>query len=165
MNDVERQLMELGIPAMTRHNEVAPGQYEIAPMFEHANVAVDHQMLTMHVLRTTAPSHGFVCLMHEKPFAGVNGSGKHNNWAICTDTGVNLLDPQDETHTNMQFLVFLCAVMKAVHQHGALLRASVASAGNDHRLGANEAPPAIVSIFMGEMLSDILEQLETGKTK
>ena len=165
MNDVERQLMELGIPAMTRHNEVAPGQYEIAPMFEHANVAVDHQMLTMHVLRTTAPNHGFVCLMHEKPFAGVNGSGKHNNWAICTDTGVNLLDPQDDTHTNMQFLVFLCAVMKAVHQHGALLRASVASAGNDHRLGANEAPPAIVSIFMGEMLSDILEQLESGKTK
>ena len=156
--------MELGIPAMTRHNEVAPGQYEIAPMFEHANVAVDHQMLTMHVLHTTAPNHGFVCLMHEKPFAGVNGSGKHNNWAICTDTGVNLLDPQDETHTNMQFLVFLCAVMKAVHQHGALLRASVASAGNDHRLGANEAPPAIVSIIMGEMLSDILEQLETEKT-
>jgi glutamine synthetase len=165
MHEVEQRLFELGVPVATRHNEVAPGQYEIAPIFENANVATDHQMLMMHVLETVAPHHGLRCLLHEKPFAGVNGSGKHNNWSISTDTGVNLLDPQDETHTNMQFLVFLCAIMRAVDLHADLLRASIASAANDHRLGANEAPPAIISIFMGEMLSDILDQLEKGDAK
>jgi len=162
MTDAEQRLVELGIPVRTRHNEVAPGQYELAPVFELANIASDHQMLTMHVLESTAKRHGFVCLLHEKPFKGVNGSGKHNNWSICTDTGVNLLDPQNETHTNMQFLVFLTAVIRALDQYGDLLRASIASAGNDHRLGANEAPPAILSIFLGDMLSDILDQLEQG---
>jgi glutamine synthetase len=165
MHEVERRLFELGVPVATRHNEVAPGQYEIAPVFENANVATDHQMLIMHVLETVAPHHGLRCLLHEKPFAGINGSGKHNNWSISTDTGVNLLDPQEETHTNMQFLVFLCGVMRAVDVHADILRASIASAANDHRLGANEAPPAIISIFMGEMLTDILDQLERGETK
>jgi glutamine synthetase len=162
MSEVERRLMELGIPVKTRHNEVAPGQYELAPHAENANVAADHQMLTMHLLRTCASHHGLVCLLHEKPFAGVNGSGKHNNWSIATDTGHNLLDPQEEAHTNMQFLVFLMAVVRAVDLHADLLRASVAGAANDHRLGANEAPPAIMSVFLGEMLSDILDQLERG---
>ena len=165
MAEVEQRLFELGIPVKTRHNEVAPGQFELAPTFEAANVAVDHQMLTMHVLRTTAPSHGFACLLHEKPFAGVNGSGKHINWSISTDTGVNLLDPRSDTHTNMQFLVFLCSVIRAVDLHADLLRASIATAGNDHRLGANEAPPAIMSIFLGEMLTDILDQLESGRPR
>ncbi|MEY3025633.1 MAG: hypothetical protein RLZZ238_530 [Planctomycetota bacterium] len=165
MAEVEERLFELGVPIKTRHNEVAPGQYEIAPTFENANVAVDHQMLTMSVLRETAERHGFVCLLHEKPFAGVNGSGKHNNWSISTDTGVNLLDPRDETHTNMQFLTFLCAVIRAVDLHAELLRGSIASAANDHRLGANEAPPAIMSIFLGDMLTDILGQLEAGNPK
>ncbi len=163
MAEAEHRLYELGIPVATRHNEVAPGQYEIAPTFENANVAGDHQMLTMHILSTVAVQHGFVCLMHEKPFAGVNGSGKHNNWAIATDTGVNLLDPRDETHTNMQFLVFLTAVIRGVDLHADLLRASIASAANDHRLGANEAPPAIISIFLGNMLEDILDQVEKGE--
>lgn len=163
MIEAEQRLYELGIPISTRHNEVAPGQYEIAPTFENANVATDHQMLTMHILRTVARHHGFVCLMHEKPFAGINGSGKHNNWSIATDTGVNLLDPRDETHTNMQFLVYLTAVIRAVDRHADLLRASIASAGNDHRLGANEAPPAIISIFLGDMLTDILDQIEKGE--
>lgn len=162
MQEAERRMYRLGIPVKTRHNEVAPGQYEIAPMFEASNVATDHQMLTMHVLRSTAAEFDLVCLLHEKPFAGVNGSGKHNNWSMATDTGVNLLDPRDETHTNMQFLVFLTAVIRAVDLHADLLRASIASAGNDHRLGANEAPPAILSIFLGDMLSDILEQVEKG---
>jgi glutamine synthetase len=165
MAEVERRLFELGVPVKTRHNEVAPGQFELAPTFENANVAVDHQMITMSVLRETAERHGFVCLMHEKPFAGVNGSGKHNNWSLSTDTGVNLLDPRDETHTNMQFLVFLCAVIRAVDMHAELLRGSIASAANDHRLGANEAPPAIMSIFLGDMLTDILDQLESGNPK
>jgi glutamine synthetase len=165
MAEVEQRLYELGVPVKTRHNEVAPGQYEIAPTFENANVATDHQMLTMHVLRTCASHHGLACLLHEKPFAGVNGSGKHNNWSIATDTGVNLLDPRDETHTNMQFLVFLCAVIRAVDLHADLLRASIASAANDHRLGANEAPPAIISIYLGDMLEDILDQLEKGETR
>lgn len=164
MTEVESRLFELGVPVKTRHNEVAPGQFEVAPTFETANVAVDHQMLLMHVLRDVAAKHGFSCLLHEKPFAGVNGSGKHNNWSLSTDAGVNLLDPQAETHTNMQFLVFLCAVVRAVDLHADLLRGSIASAGNDHRLGANEAPPAIMSIFLGEMLTDILDQLEAGKT-
>ena len=164
MSECERRLYELGVPVMTRHNEVAPGQYEIAPVFENANVATDHQMLMMHVLRSCAPHHGLACLLHEKPFAGVNGSGKHNNWSLATDTGVNLLDPQEETHTNMQFLVFICGVIRAVDMHADLIRAAVASAGNDHRLGANEAPPAIISIFLGGMLNDILDQLERGET-
>lgn len=165
MTECERRLYELGVPVRTRHNEVAPGQYEIAPSFENLNVATDHQMQTMHILRETATHHGLECLLHEKPFAGVNGSGKHNNWSMSTDTGVNLLDPQDETHSNLQFLVFLTAVIRAVDLHADLLRASIASASNDHRLGANEAPPAIVSVYLGNMLSDILDQIEKGDPK
>jgi glutamine synthetase len=165
MGDVERELYRLGVPVKTRHNEVAPGQYEIAPLFETSHIASDHQMVLMETLKRVAPKHGLQALLHEKPFAGVNGSGKHNNWAMATDTGVNLLDPQDETHTNLQFLVFLVAVIRAVELHADLLRASIAAAGNDHRLGANEAPPAIISIFLGEMLSDILAQVEAGLPK
>ncbi len=161
----EAELFRLGVPVKTRHNEVAPAQFELAPVFENANVAADHQQLVMRVLRSTAPRFGLQCLLHEKPFAGVNGSGKHNNWSLSTDTGVNLLDPQDETHTNMQFLVFLCAVIRAVDLHADLVRASVAHAGNDHRLGANEAPPAIISIFLGDMLEDIVNQIEKGEAK
>ena len=162
MAEVERELYRLGIPIKTRHNEVAPGQYEIAPSFETSNIACDHQMLIMETLKRVAPRFGFQAILHEKPFAGLNGSGKHNNWSMCTDTGTNLLDPKEETHSNIQFLVFLCAVIRAVHMHADLLRASIASSGNDHRLGANEAPPAIISIFLGDMLSDIVEQIETG---
>jgi len=162
MSEVDRELYALGVPVKTRHNEVAPGQYEIAATFESANIAIDHQMLVMETLRRVAPRHGLECLLHEKPFAGMNGSGKHNNWSLSTDTGVNLLDPREEAHSNIQFLAILCAVIRAVDRHAALLRASVASAGNDHRLGANEAPPAILSIFLGDMLSDIIAQLESG---
>ncbi len=162
MADMEQELYRLGIPVKTRHNEVAPGQFEIAPLFETSNIACDHQMLIMETLKRVAPRYGLHAILHEKPFAGLNGSGKHNNWSMSTDTGVNLLDPQDETHTNMQFLVFLCAVIRAVDLHADLLRASIASANNDHRLGANEAPPAIISIFLGDMLTDIVEQLEKG---
>lgn len=165
MAEVEERLFELGVPVKTRHNEVAPGQFELAPTFENANVAVDHQMITMSVLKETAERHGFRCLLHEKPFAGVNGSGKHDNWSIATDTGVNLLDPRDDTHTNMQFLTILCAIIRAVDLHAEFLRGSIASAANDHRLGANEAPPAIMSIFLGDMLTDILDQLESGTPK
>lgn len=165
MAEVEYELYRLGVPIKTRHNEVAPGQYEIAPIYEDANVACDHQMLVMETLRRVAPRFGLEAILHEKPFAEVNGSGKHNNWSITTDTGVNLLDPRDETHTNMQFLVYLCAVIRAVDIHADLLRASIASAANDHRLGANEAPPAIISIFLGDMLTDIIEQLEKGTPK
>ena len=165
MAEVEYELYRLGVPIKTRHNEVAPGQYEIAPIFEDGNVACDHQMLVMETLRRVAPRFGLQALLHEKPFAEVNGSGKHNNWSMSTDTGVNLLDPRDETHTNMQFLVFLTAVIRAVDVHADLLRASIASAANDHRLGANEAPPAIISIFLGDMLTDIVEQLEKGTPK
>ncbi len=165
MAEVERELYRVGVPVKTRHNEVAPGQYEIAPLFETANVACDHQMLIMETLKRIAPHFGLHAILHEKPFAGVNGSGKHNNWSMCTNTGVNLLDPRDNTHTNMQFLVFLCAVIRAVDLHADLLRASIASAANDHRLGANEAPPAIISIFLGDMLSDIIDQLEAGTPK
>ncbi len=165
MTECEQRLFELGIPVKTRHNEVAPGQYELAPTFEISNVAVDHQMTTMHVLRTVAHRHGLECLLHEKPFAGVNGSGKHNNWSLSTNTGVNLFDPRDNTHSNMQFLLFLAAVIRAIDLHADLLRASIASAHNDHRLGANEAPPAIMSIYLGEMLTGILDQLERGDTK
>ena len=165
MADAEMRLFELGVPVKTRHNEVAPSQFELAPTFENSNVAIDHQMITMSVLRETAERHGFVCLMHEKPFAGVNGSGKHNNWSMSTDTGINLLDPRGDTHTNMQFLVFLCGIVRAIDMQAELLRASIASAANDHRLGANEAPPAIMSIFLGDMLTDILDQLESGNPK
>ena len=162
MAEVEEELYRMGIPVKTRHNEVAPGQYEIAPLFESANVACDHQMLMMETLKRVAPRYNLRAILHEKPFAGLNGSGKHNNWSIMTDTGLNLLDPQEEAHTNMQFLVFLCAVIRAIDLHAKLLRSSIASAGNDHRLGANEAPPAIISIFLGDMLTDIIEQLEKG---
>ena len=162
MAEVESELYRLGVPVKTRHNEVAPGQYEIAPLFETSHIASDHQMLLMETLKRVAPRYGLQALLHEKPFAGVNGSGKHNNWSMSTDTGVNLLDPQDETHTNLQFLVFLVAVIRAVDMHADLLRSAIASAANDHRLGANEAPPAIISIFAGEMLTDILTQVESG---
>jgi glutamine synthetase len=165
MAEAERELYRLGVPVKTRHNEVAPGQYEIAPLFEPSHIASDHQMLLMETLKRVAPRYGLQALLHEKPFAGVNGSGKHNNWSMSTDTGINLLDPQDETHSNMQFLVFLCATIRAVDLHADLLRASIASAANDHRLGANEAPPAIISIFLGKMLLDILEQIEAGLPK
>ncbi len=165
MADVEMELYRLGVPVKTRHNEVAPGQYEIAPIFELTNVACDHQMLTMEAIKRVAPKYGLQAILHEKPFAGVNGSGKHNNWSMSTDTGVNLLDPRDETHTNLQFLTFLCAVIRAVDLHADLLRACIASANNDHRLGANEAPPAIISIFLGDMLTDIIEQIEAGSAK
>jgi glutamine synthetase len=165
MAESERELYRLGVPVKTRHNEVAPGQYEIAPLFEPSQIAGDHQMLMMETLKRVAPRYGLQALLHEKPFAGVNGSGKHNNWSMSTDTGVNLLDPRDDTHTNMQFLVFLVATIRAVDVHADLLRASIASAANDHRLGANEAPPAIISIFLGKMLSDILEQVERGLPK
>ncbi|GJM18949.1 MAG: glutamine synthetase [Phycisphaeraceae bacterium] len=162
MAEVEDELYRLGVPVKTRHNEVAPGQYEIAPVFEEMNIACDHQMLVMEALKRVSARFGLRAILHEKPFAGVNGSGKHCNWAIATDTGVNLLDPQDETHTNLQFLTFLTGVIRAVHLNGDLMRASIASAANDHRLGANEAPPAIISIFLGDMLTDIIEQLEKG---
>ncbi|MEZ0230264.1 MAG: glutamine synthetase III [Planctomycetota bacterium] len=162
MAEVERELYRLGVPVKTRHNEVAPSQFELAPMFEMANVACDHQMLVMEALRRVAPRYGLQAILHEKPFAGINGSGKHNNWSMATDTGVNLLDPRTETHTNLQFLTFLCAVLRAVDLHGDLLRSSVASSANDHRLGANEAPPAIMSVFLGDMLNDIITQLEKG---
>lgn len=162
MAECERELFALGIPVKTRHNEVSPGQFEIAPIFELSNVACDHQMVLMETLKRVAPRYGLQCILHEKPFAGINGSGKHNNWSMTTDTGLNLLDPREEAHTNMQFLFFLCAVIRAVDMHADMLRASIASAGNDHRLGANEAPPAIVSIYLGEMLTDIIRQLETG---
>ncbi|MEL6498037.1 MAG: glutamine synthetase III [Planctomycetota bacterium] len=163
MSEVERELYRVGVPVKTRHNEVAPGQYEVAPMFEQANVASDHQMVLMETLKRVAPRFGLSAILHEKPFAGVNGSGKHTNWSLSTNTGTNLLDPRDETHTNMQFMVFLCAVIRAVHLHGDLLRSAIASAGNDHRLGANEAPPAIISVFLGDMLTDLVEQLERGQ--
>jgi len=162
MADSEQELYRVGVPVQTRHNEVAPAQYEIAPLFEHANIASDHQMVLMEILKRTAERHGLHAIYHEKPFAGVNGSGKHTNWSLSTNTGVNLLDPQLDTHTNLQFLVFLCAVVRAVHLHGDLLRSSIASAGNDHRLGAHEAPPAIISIFLGDMLTDVLDQVEAG---
>ncbi|MDZ7268002.1 MAG: glutamine synthetase III [candidate division KSB1 bacterium] len=163
MTDVEYQLYRLGVPVKTRHNEVAPAQYEIAPIFENSNLAADHQQMMMQVMRNTARRYGLVCLLHEKPFAGINGSGKHNNWSMSTDTGINLLDPGETPHDNMQFLFFCAAVIKAVDEYQDLLRASVAHAGNDHRLGANEAPPAIISVFLGEQLEDIFKQIEKGR--
>ncbi len=165
MNEVNKELWKLGVTAKTQHNEVAPAQYELAPVFSTVNVAADHNQLTMDTLQKVALHHGFVCLLHEKPFAGVNGSGKHNNWSMVTDDGVNLLDPGDTPHDNMVFLVMLCAVIKAVDKNAMLLRASVANAGNEHRLGANEAPPAIVSVFLGDQLTDIFEQLAKGPAK
>ncbi len=162
MLETERELYKLGVPVKTRHNEVAPSQYELAPIYENANVATDHQQLTMLMLQKIAPKYGLACLLHEKPFAGINGSGKHLNWSLGTDSA-NLLEPGDNPHQNMQFLVFCAAVIRAVHKNAKLLRASIAHAGNDHRLGANEAPPAIISIFLGDMLTDVFEQLEKGK--
>jgi glutamine synthetase len=165
MNEVNQQLWLLGVTAKTQHNEVAPGQYEIAPIFEVVNVGVDHNQLVMDTLQKVARRHAFVCLLHEKPFAGVNGSGKHNNWSLATDDGINLLTPGDTPHDNVQFLVFLFAVIRAVDRYADLLRSTVAHAGNDHRLGANEAPPAIVSVFLGEQLTDIFEQIQRGGAK
>jgi glutamine synthetase len=165
MAEAELELFKLGVPVKTRHNEVAPSQYEIAPIFEDSNLATDHQMLTMEVLKRTAEKYGLVCLLHEKPFAGINGSGKHNNWSMSTDLGENLLEPGDTPHENAQFLVFCVAVIRAVAKYPELLRVSVASAHNDHRLGANEAPPAIISIFLGDQLQDIMDQLELGAPK
>jgi glutamine synthetase len=157
MLESERELQKLGVPVKTRHNEVAPGQYELAPIFENSNVSSDHQQLTMQVLENTARRYGLVCLLHEKPFAGVNGSGKHNNWSMSTDSGENLLEPGDTPHENLRFLFFCVAVIAAVNKHQALLRASVANAGQDHRLGANEAPPAIISVFLGTELEKAFE--------
>ncbi len=162
MADVERELYRVGVPVKTRHNEVAPSQFEIVPLFEPVNVASDHQMLVMETLRRVACRYQMRAILHEKPFAGVNGSGKHNNWSIATDTGVNLLDPRGDAHANIQFLVFLTAIIRGVDLYADLLRSSVASASNDHRLGANEAPPAIMSIFLGEVLGDVVNQLEQG---
>ncbi|NLM35856.1 MAG: glutamine synthetase type III [Clostridiales bacterium] len=161
MKELEEELWKLGILAKTKHNEVAPAQHELAPIFSISNIATDHNQLVMELMKSIANKHGLVCLLHEKPFAGVNGSGKHNNWSISTDTGINLLEPGDTPHENAQFLLFLTAVIKAVDDYQDLLRVSVASAGNDHRLGANEAPPAIVSIFLGDELTTLLEAIET----
>ena len=160
MHDLDEELWKLGIPAKTKHNEVAPSQHELAPIFDTANVAVDHNQLTMEVMKKVADKHGLVCLLHEKPFEGINGSGKHNNWSISTNTGENLLDPGKTPAKNIQFLVFLMAVIKAVDEYADLMRISAASAGNDHRLGGNEAPPAIVSIFLGDELTAILKSIE-----
>ena len=155
MADLDDELWKLGILAKTEHNEVAPAQHELAPIFTTTNIATDHNQLTMEMMKKVAARHGLVCLLHEKPFDGVNGSGKHNNWSISTDTGVNLLEPgRDSASENAQFLLFLSAVIKAVDEYQDLLRISVASAGNDHRLGANEAPPAIISMFLGDELTD-----------
>ncbi|MBQ9430408.1 MAG: glutamine synthetase III [Kiritimatiellae bacterium] len=163
MNDVERELWRLGIPAKTRHNEVAPAQFELAPQFEELNLASDHNMLVMDTLRNVAEKHGLKCLLHEKPYAGVNGSGKHNNWSVAYG-GRNLLDPGNDPHENAVFLTMLCAVIEAVDKHADLLRASVAGAGNDHRLGANEAPPAVISIYVGDQLADVLDRIENPKS-
>ena len=165
MLEVELELAKLGVPIKTRHNEVAPNQYEVAPIFENSNVGSDHQMITMQIMQNTARRYGLVCLLHEKPFAGVNGSGKHNNWSMGTDTGLNLLDPGDTPAENLQFLFFCAAVIQAVNKHQALLRASIASAGQDHRLGANEAPPAIISIFLGAELEKVFDAIEAGKVQ
>src|SRR3954452_7305406 len=163
MLETEQELAKLGVPTKTRHNEVAPNQYELAPIFETSNVGADHQQLTMQIMQNVARRYGLVCLLHEKPYAGVNGSGKHNNWSMCTDTGLNLLEPGDTPHENISFLFFCAAVIAAVNRHQALLRASVANVGQDHRLGANEAPPAIISIFLGAELRKIFETIEKGE--
>ena len=164
MQELDTELWKLGILAKTKHNEVAPSQHELAPIFTTTNIATDHNQLTMELMKKIAQRHGLVCLLHEKPFAGVNGSGKHNNWSISTNTGINLLEPGDTPYDNAQFLLFLCAVIKAVDEYQDLLRVSVASAGNDHRLGANEAPPAVVSVFLGNELNEILEAIEKNTT-
>ncbi|MCK5213828.1 MAG: glutamine synthetase III, partial [Candidatus Omnitrophica bacterium] len=165
MEDLDNELWRFGVPAKTRHNEVAPAQFELAPVFENLNLAVDHNMITMEIMQKVAGKHDLVCLLHEKPFAGINGSGKHNNWAIVGPDGKNWLAPGKNPHDNAKFLVMLCAVIKAVDTHAGLLRSTVASAGNDHRLGSHEAPPAIISIFLGEQLTDIIEQIEKGGAK
>ena len=165
MQDVEQQLYRLGVPCKTRHNEVAPGQFEIAPVYEPANVATDHQQLIMTLLRSTAKKHGMACLLHEKPFAGINGSGKHVNWSVGNSTQGNLLDPGSTPHENMQFLLFCGAVIRGIHRFGPLLRSVVATAGNDHRLGANEAPPAIISVYLGSQLEDVFNQIREGEPK
>ena len=163
MADLNEELWKLGILAKTEHNEVAPAQHELAPIYSTTNIATDHNQITMEIMQKVAARHGLVCLLHEKPFAGVNGSGKHNNWSMATDTGVNLLTPGETPYENAQFLLFLCAVIKAVDDYQDLLRLSVATAGNDHRLGANEAPPAVVSIFLGDELTEVLEAIESDK--
>ena len=163
MHDLDVELWKLGIPAKTKHNEVAPAQHELAPVFDTTNVAVDHNQLTMEVMKKVADKHGLVCLLHEKPFEGINGSGKHNNWSMITDAGVNILDPGKTPAENTQFLIFLTAVIKAVDEYADVLRISVASAGNDHRLGANEAPPAVVSVFLGDELTEVLKSIENGE--
>ena len=160
MKNLDEELLKLGIPAKTRHNEVAPAQHEIAPIYNTTNIATDQNQLVMETLKRVAQKHGLACLLHEKPFAGVNGSGKHNNWSIGTDDGENLLNPGKEPHNNLNFLLFLSAIIKAVDEYAPLIRSSAANPGNDHRLGANEAPPAIISMFLGDQLSDILEQIE-----
>jgi glutamine synthetase len=165
MADSEAELFKLGVPVKTRHNEVAPSQYELAPLFENSNLATDHQNLIMQTMKQTAEKYGLVCLLHEKPFAGINGSGKHNNWSMATDLGENLLEPGTTPHENAQFLVFVAAVIRAVNKYSDVLRMSIGSAHNDHRLGANEAPPAIISIFLGDQLNDIIEQIEKGGAK
>ncbi len=162
MAEVETELFKLGVPVKTRHNEVAPSQYEIAPVYENTNIATDHQMLVMQTLKRVADEYGLACILHEKPFARINGSGKHNNWSLATTDGDNLLEPGDNPHDNAQFLVFCVAVISAVYHHGDLLRAAIASANNDHRLGANEAPPAIISVFLGAQLEDVMTQIEQG---
>jgi glutamine synthetase len=164
MQDLNDELWKLGIFAKTEHNEVSPAQHELAPVFTTTNIATDHNQITMEIMKKVAQRHGLECLLHEKPFAGVNGSGKHNNWSISTNTGVNLLEPGETPQDNMQFLLFLAAIIKAVDEHQDMLRVAIASAGNDHRLGANEAPPAIISVFLGEQLTDILEAIEEGKS-
>ena len=163
MNELNEELWKLGVSAKTEHNEVAPAQHELAPVFTTTNIATDHNQLMMELIQRIAKKHGMVALLHEKPFEGINGSGKHNNWSISTDTGVNLLEPGETPHENAQFLLFLCAVIKAVDEHQDLLRLSVATAGNDHRLGANEAPPAIISMFLGDELTEILEAIEQDR--
>ena len=163
MHDLDVELWKLGIPAKTKHNEVAPAQHELAPVFDTTNVAVDHNQLTMEVMKKVADKHGLVCLLHEKPFEGINGSGKHNNWSMITDTGINILDPGKTPVENTQFLIFLTAVIKAVDEYADVLRISVASAGNDHRLGANEAPPAVVSVFLGDELTEVLKSIENDE--
>ena len=163
MNDLNEELWKLGVLVKTEHNEVAPAQHELAPIFSTTNIATDHNQLTMELIQRIAKKHGLVALLHEKPFDGINGSGKHNNWSLSTDTGVNLLEPGDTPHENAQFLLFLCAVIKAADEHQDLLRLSVATAGNDHRLGANEAPPAIISVFLGDELAEILKAIEEDR--
>ena len=162
MAELDAELWKLGVYAKTEHNEVAPAQHELAPVFSTTNIATDQNQIMMEVMKKVATKHGLICLLHEKPFEGVNGSGKHNNWSICTDTGVNLLEPGSNPYDNAQFLLFLCAVIKGVDEYQDLLRISVASASNDHRLGANEAPPAIVSMFLGDELTEVLKAVETG---